>query len=1013
MRIVQMATWWSVVSVVGLMGLGCRNQAEQVGADGAAIVCVADGGRLERLAAQEVRRYVYLRTGRLLPIVDDAGQSGEVIRLTVDEQLGGEAYQFSSHKDNGRTVLTISGGSPLAVLYGAYGLAEKLGVRFYLHGDVVPDEQVAFALPTLNEKHRPLFETRGIQPFHDFPEGPDWWNGDDYKAILSQLVKMRMNFIGLHCYPEGGVGAEPGVWIGTADQVNTDGTVQAAYPARWFTTANPRGEWGYRRRQAGAYDFGAGAVYGQDWYGAEEMEARQQWQETTDEQQVELFNDVGGLWADVFGFGKLFGIKACIGTETPLTVPAQVQERLQTAGKDPADAAVVRELYEGMFRRIMRAHPLDYYWFWTPEAWAWSGMSMEQVEATKRDLVLAVEAAQNVGAPFTLATCGWMLGPPQDRAMFDAVLPKTMPFSCINGGVGFEPVEVGFARVKDRPTWAIPWLEDDPAMIIPQLWAGRMRRDAADALAYGCSGLLGIHWRTRILGPNVSALAAAAWDQSRWNPDFKKGDTVAPALPKEGRVGGRAAAYTGQTIAGTELDMIYQAVRYDVRAYHLEVPNGTYTVTLQFCEPHYDQAGKRVFGAKIENKQVIDGLDIYERVGKDRALDLSFENVKIDDGVLDIEFVYQTEYPSIAGIAVEGTTAGSNQFAAQSYSRRINCGAGAMQGYEADLGTMEATLDRPRDFAADDFYADWARTQFGQEVAGPLAALFVSLDGASSGTSNARVASMPRPADWVNGPGGLKVDGRPWSEAAGAYAFVEQMAALRGQVRGPGNLERFDYWLNQFQYLRATGKTACTLGRLGKVMEQVGKEEDKQQRQERAQAEVLPVWRELLADLADVHRYLLAAVSTPGGMGNVTNWQQHLWHQHVAGSAARLAEWLGGELPADAKPSQVYDGPARVFVPTVRSVLAAGEALTVPVVVLGGEPVRAELYTRPLGQSDFTKVGINHVARGVYEVKLPADVTQTDFEYYVEVELNGDRLLRWPATAPTIDQSVVVMEQGQ
>ena len=65
-------------------------------------------------------------------------------------------------------------------------------------------------------------------------------------------------------------------------------------------------------------------------------------------------------------------------------------------------------------------------------------------------------------------------------------------------------------------------MEDDPGLTMPQLWAGRMRRDAADSLAYGCTGLMGIHWRTRILGPNVSALAQAAWDQRGWNPDFAK-----------------------------------------------------------------------------------------------------------------------------------------------------------------------------------------------------------------------------------------------------------------------------------------------------------------------------------------------------------------------------------------------------------------------------------------------------------------------------------------------------------
>ena len=57
---------------------------------------------------------------------------------------------------------------------------------------------------------------------------------------------------------------------------------------------------------------------------------------------------------------------------------------------------------------------------------------------------------------------------------------------------------------------------------MPQLWAGRMRCDAADALQYGCTGLMGIHWRTRILAPNVSALAKAAWDQTGWNKDAEE-----------------------------------------------------------------------------------------------------------------------------------------------------------------------------------------------------------------------------------------------------------------------------------------------------------------------------------------------------------------------------------------------------------------------------------------------------------------------------------------------------------
>ena len=104
--------------------------------------------------------------------------------------------------------------------------------------------------------------------------------------------------------------------------------------------------------------------------------------------------------------------------------------------------------------------------------------------------------------------------------MFDKILPKDIAVSCINRQVGNTPVDAGFAEVTGRGKWAIPWLEDDPGLTAPQLWAGRMRRDAYDARRYGCDGLLGIHWRTRVLGPTVAALAQASWRQDIWGPEW-------------------------------------------------------------------------------------------------------------------------------------------------------------------------------------------------------------------------------------------------------------------------------------------------------------------------------------------------------------------------------------------------------------------------------------------------------------------------------------------------------------
>ncbi len=218
------------------IGLGRVLSGGTAGATGTdpAAICLDDHAPAQvRLAAREIRRYVYLRTGELLPI--GGSTKGRTIRLAVDPQLAPEEYRLRREGDN----QVITGGSALGVLYGSYRYAELLGVRFYLHGDVIPDEPLK-AWPTVEDAGRPLFETRGIQPFHDFPEGPDWWNQDDYLAYVAQLAKLRLNFIGLHCYPEGKVGPEPLVWIGTTNDWDAAGQVHSSYPAQWANTERDR-----------------------------------------------------------------------------------------------------------------------------------------------------------------------------------------------------------------------------------------------------------------------------------------------------------------------------------------------------------------------------------------------------------------------------------------------------------------------------------------------------------------------------------------------------------------------------------------------------------------------------------------------------------------------------------------------------------------------------------------------------------------------------------------------------
>lgn len=938
------------------------------------IVCPPDAPANVQLAAKEIRRYVYLRTGEILPV---AGK-GTGIELKRDPGLAAQQYRLKTEGG----ALTISGGSDIAVLYGAYAFAEKLGVRFYLDGDVIPDAKIPFEIPTLDETRVPLFELRGIQPFHDFMEGPDWWNEDDYLAYVIQLARLRMNFLGLHCYPEGGVGPEPLVWIGVTNDIAESGNVKFSYPAFWANTS--KGTWGYAPMKTSEYAGGAAMLFAGDDYGPDVAEGLMP-RPVSPEQCNEMFNRVARQMKTVFAKARELRIKTCIGTETPLTIPKLLAEHLKELGIDSTNAA--RALYAGMFKRIAQASPVDYYWLWTPEDWTWGGNKPGQLENTIRDMQTALAALEDLGRPFTLATCGWVLGPAHNRAALDEFLPKSSPMSCINRQVGHDGVEPAFANLSGRPKWAIPWMENDPNMVGAQPWVGRMRHDAVDARRFGCTGLFGIHWRTKALAPNVAAIAAAGWDQS-WVPASFDTRPPKPDVNTEGALGGEVAHFTAP-VADAAVPAVYQNVRYNLDGYTLKIPDGNYTVTLQFNEPAYSAAGKRVFGAAIQDRQVITNLDIFARVGQNKALNYSFPNIEVTKGTLRIAFTREIEFPCIAGLVVQGKTKGNNQVPGGPFARKINCGGDKVGDYEADQvsSAMPAPAPRDRAMPAEDFYVDFARANFGESVAAAAGKLMARMDG----------VKMPQASDWKNGPGNLVPNPEPWSKVKARYEFVDELAALRPRVIGAGNLDRFDYWLNTWRAMAVMGEACCLRGQLDAAITAKKFEEALTNRVELARA-----WSRLLS-------LQTAIVCTPGELGTIANLEQHTRRESrfLDAHDAALAQALGAPLPPDANPSQKYTGPARLIVPTVRTVAGKGEALTLKVIALAEEPAKSvSVKVRPLGRGNWRTLEASHQGRAVWQAKLP--VATEDFEYRVEAQAANGQTLRWPAAAPEIYQTVVV-----
>lgn len=969
------------------------------------ILSPKDASKMEKLAAREIVRYTYLRTG-VIPVISVASkqilnQSIVVMRKghfaptsIIDaktrasiSKLGPQQYILKTLTgQKGAKTILIIGGDDVGTLYGAYRYAEHLGVRFYLHGDVVPDTRIKSSLPMLNEIGKPLFSIRGIQPFHDFFEGPDWWNTDDYKTHINQLAKMRMNFIGLHNYPL----CEPTVWVGLPGDYDEQGNVKVSYPPNFASTA--RTGWGNVPMKTSDYVGGAADLFDREDYGSDTQLGFYPMPVKPEDCNL-VFNRAAEMYRDAFTLAHGLGVKTCVGTETPIALPQGVREKLIAQGLDPSSSEAAKLVHKGMFERISRAYPIDYYWLWISEGWTWSGNTPEEYQAVEKDIKAAVEASKEPGIPFTFATCGWVLGPIQDRAALDKALPKECPMSCISRNVGHDPVEPGFSAIKGRPKWAIPWMENDPDLTAPQPWVGRMRYDAVDSLNLGCTGLLGIHWRTKAMQFNVSALAQAGWDQS-WKPSAVTKETAM----KDGPVGGSVVTYP-DPVVGTDEQTIYQSVRYAVNGYDLRTPNGMYSVTLQFNEPAYAKAGVRVFGTKLQGKTVIDTLDIFAKVGKDKALDYKFDNVKVVNGWLKVEFIYQIELPFIAGIMIEG----KSDVADQKFVRKINCGGPAYKDYEADLKPGANSLAKDRSMPIDDFYLDYARANFGDTVAKRAGAIFAKVDG----------TQMPTPVNWTTGPGVVIVNDTHWAEVSKQYKFVSSLEALRKDVRGAGNLERFDYWLNTFRSMRAIAEFGCMAGELNRVMDAVSKEADPSVQASMINEKAIPVRIRMAKLWTDLIRLQVAAVDTSGEMGTIANLEQQSRKANgiLTKHDATIEKILGQPFSGEIMPSQQYSGPARIIVPTVRSLVEPGENLRLKVIIIGqtvdADVPSGNLFWRPLGHGAYSKVSLRNVSRRVYEVILPSQRKSSIIEYYIKTQC-GDKNLVYPATAPAMNQTVIV-----
>lgn len=514
------------------------------------IVFNHEASEIEQLAAQEVRRYVYLRTGALLPIkaASKLPHSGDLIavasagselisssELTVDVPIINGAFTLQSTSNGGDKLLIIAGHDDMGTLYGAYRFAEHMGVSFGLAADAIPDGVITLELDGYDEVGVPRFETRGVLPYHDFFPGPDGWTQDDYLTVISQLPKLGINFIGFHTYMtrygnqwmrdnDYRTGPEPTVWVGLPDDLNADGSVSWSYPTSYAHTHRER-SWGFSTWDAQKFAAGSQDLFASDGAGAPLIGPEMP---STIAQSNEIFDRVGSVWASAFGLANELGVQTAVGTELPLGLePAgdgdidppedwvrgmtqELKNRITERGDDPADPAVVREVYRGIFERIMRTHPLDYYWFWTYEIWSSNpdgpGVTPEQVLAIEADIKIAQEVLNDLGNPFKIAQAGWILGTSSNHAELESAYTADVPFYSSWGEAD------GYDKLSpERVKWPGIHLEQDWGLL---QWQGSVYaawEDIVAAQRIGAKGSIGNIWRTTILDANIAGVKDLHW----------------------------------------------------------------------------------------------------------------------------------------------------------------------------------------------------------------------------------------------------------------------------------------------------------------------------------------------------------------------------------------------------------------------------------------------------------------------------------------------------------------------
>jgi len=517
----------------------------------------------ERLASKELARGLRslgLAHAPVQAAMSEAEPKTEDVVFTLQVNNEGfkdpEAYEIAQEAPKGRgTRIRLTGATPQAVLYAVFDFLERQGAFFGLEGDVYPIESARnLNLPPVNHpwQAQPRFKTRGLLPWPDFLNCVTVYNREEWRAYLEAMLRMRFNTLGVHVYS----GAEQ--WTESFLSFEYAGVGHLAYTD---TTATNR--WGYIPEKTSNYGMGAADFFAGEVFGSEATtKATNCWEDEKFAQQ---------LWGEAFRYAKQLGIRTGVGFE-PYQIPDEIYRatppEAHYASKNPKvpgpridpESVAGRNILEARLARLLEAYPtVDYVWLWEDEGMSWASQK-EKVPLSVTPYKQAYDFLKRHAPGKRMIVSGWG-GVVRHFAYFHEALPEDVIFTSLNDNLGWDEVSEEYAKLGSRERWPIPWLEDDPAMWLPQFHVHRGARDIGLAEKYGCQGVLGIHWRNRMMDANAGFQSRSSWNRSLKPAEYfhafanvqaegSRAEELADILNKTDRDGLILNSFTGKIVNG-------------------------------------------------------------------------------------------------------------------------------------------------------------------------------------------------------------------------------------------------------------------------------------------------------------------------------------------------------------------------------------------------------------------------------------------------------------------------------